>query len=406
MSKTQPLKRPRREDVFRSMGILEVRMSVSRRAVLGTSVAAAVLALGKTPRTWGAEEGAEGEVIPFLEPQPIDPKRPMLHWDELDVAKSWLTPTPSVYHVQHYGVMTLDAAAHSLSIEGLVKTPIKITVDELRKRPRVERVATLECGGNGSSPSFRGAVANVKWAGTPLAPLLKEAGVSPDAIEIAFWGADKGKEKIRGGEYEQHYARTLSISMAMREDVLLCYEMNGEPLTTGHGFPLRLVVPGWFGVAWVKWLTRIEARDRQLRTRFIAKDYVTLRAKEVDGKTIWEETMVGPINVKSVVARVVKQKDGSVKITGAAWAEQPIKSVEVSIDGGAYVSAEIQERPEANTWRFWSYTWKDAKPGEHTLVSRATDARGTVQPTMDDPMIKLKKTYWEANGQWIRRVKL
>ncbi|HSI33038.1 MAG: sulfite oxidase [Phycisphaerae bacterium] len=381
----------------------------SRRAFLGTSVAAAVLALGRTPRALAADPAATDadDVVPFLEPQPFDPARTMLHWDKLNVDADWITPTPSVYHVSHYKPdPKLDEAAHSLSISGLVDKPLTLSVADIKKRPRAEVVATLECGGNGMSPSFRGAVANVKWAGTPLGPVLKEAGVSSDAVEIAFWGADKGKEKIRGGEYEQHFARSLSPAMAMRDDVLLCYEMNGQPLTPGHGFPLRLVVPGWFGVAWVKWLNRIEARERPLRTRFMAKDYVTLRGREVDGKTVWEETLVGPINVKSVVARVTKQKDGSLRVTGAAWAEHPIKSVELKVDDADWQPVTLLDRPEPRTWRFWSYTIKDPKPGEHTLTSRATDVRGKAQPTADDPEIKNKKTYWEANQQWARRIKL
>src|SRR5260221_5766330 len=200
-----------------------------------------------------------------------------------------------------------------------------MTLDDCKQRPKAEVIATLECGGNGASPNFRGAIANVNWAGTPLAPILKEAGIDPDAIEIAFWGTDKGKEKIRGGEYEQNFARTLSIPMAtMRDDILLCYEMNGQPLTVGHGFPVRLVVPGWFGVAWVKWLDRIEVRDPALRTRFIAKDYVTLRGEEVNGRTVWKETMVGPMDGKSVVGPVTRPKDGNLHLTRAAWGNAPI----------------------------------------------------------------------------------
>jgi DMSO/TMAO reductase YedYZ molybdopterin-dependent catalytic subunit len=367
-------------------------------------VATVVAALGRLPMAF-ADDDTGGEVIPFLEPQPFDPKVPGLHWDELKLT-DWATPTAQVYHVKHYGDVKIDAATWKLQIGGLVEKPMTVTLDEIKKRPKVEQMATLECGGNGASPSFRGAIANVKWGGTPLAPILKEAGIDADAIEVAFWGTDKGKEKIRGGEYEQHFARTLSIPMAMRDDILLCYEMNGQPLTVGHGFPVRLVVPGWFGVAWVKWLDRIEVRDRALRTRFIAKDYVTLRGEEVDGHMVWKETMVGPMDVKSVVARVTREKDKTVRITGAAWGQAPIKAVELSIDGGPWTPAKIEERNEQHTWRFWAYDWKGAKEGEHTIVSRAIDVKGRIQPTPDDPSIKNKKTYWEANAQWTRRVKI
>jgi DMSO/TMAO reductase YedYZ molybdopterin-dependent catalytic subunit len=369
-------------------------------------VAAIVAALGRVPAALAADDDPDGEVLPFLEPQAYDPKRAMLLWDELK-RSDWITPNKSVYHVSHYGEPKLDAAAWRLDVGGLVERPLTLSLDDVKRRERREVVATLECGGNGSSPGFRGAIANVKWTGTPLAPLLKEAGVRPEAVEVAFWGADKGKEKIRGGEYEQHFARCLTVPMATSRDaVLLCYEMNGEPLTAGHGFPVRLIVPGWFGVAWVKWLTSIELRDRPLKTRFMAKDYVTLRGEEVNGRTVWKETLVGPLNVKSVVARVVKRKDGTIRVTGAAWGESPVKSVEVSIDGGPWQAAKIEPRPEPNTWRFWSHEVAGLKEGEHTLVSRATDDRGRVQPTADDPAIKNKKTYWEANQQWVRRVKL
>jgi hypothetical protein len=138
----------------------------------------------------------------------------------------------------------------------------------------------------------------------------------------------------------------------------------------------------------------------------MAKDYVTLRGEDVNGRTVWTETLVGPIDVKSVVARVAKQKDGGLRVTGAAWGESPIKAVELSIDGGPWTPVKIEDRNEPFTWRFWSYDWKDARDGEHTLVSRAIDARGRVQPAADDPSIKNKKTYWEANQQWPRRVRV
>lgn len=376
-------------------------MSHSRRKVLQVSLAATLASM--TARAFG-DEG--DEVVPFLDPQAYDPKRPMLNWDELRPT-DWITPTERVYEVSHYKpIPKIDGAAHKIELHGLVEKPATFTLEELRKRPSVELTATLECGGNGASPSFRGAIANVKWSGTPLAPILREAGISPAAIEVAFWGADKGKEKIRGGEYEQNFARCLSIPMATREDVILCYEMNGKPLPAEHGFPVRLVVPGWYGIAWVKWIERIELRDRALKTRFMAKDYVTLRGREVNGKTVWEESLVGPMNVKSAVARVSKEK-GGLKVSGAAWSEHPIKTVEVSIDGGAWQAAKILEGPDAPyTWRFWALDWKDAKSGEHTIVSRATDVKGNVQPTAEDPLIKNKKTYWEANAQWPRKVKV
>jgi hypothetical protein len=138
----------------------------------------------------------------------------------------------------------------------------------------------------------------------------------------------------------------------------------------------------------------------------MAKDYVTLRGQEVNGRMVWTETLVGPQNVKSVVARVTKGKDGALRVTGAAWGESPVAKVELKVDDGDWQAVKIEQRAEPNTWRFWSADLKGLKEGEHTLVSRATDAKGRVQPTADDPSIKNKKTYWEANQQWPRRIKV
>jgi DMSO/TMAO reductase YedYZ molybdopterin-dependent catalytic subunit len=300
------------------------------------------------------------------------------------------------------------AEGWKLKISGLVQKPVDLSLDQIKSRPKQQVIATLECSGNGSNPGFMGAIGNAKWTGTPLAPLLKESGVSSDAIEVAFWGADKGKEKIRGADYEQNFARCLSISDAMREDILLAYEMNGEPLSTGHGFPLRLIVPGWYGIAWVKWLMNIELRDRRLMNRFMARDYVTVRGIPHGDQTEWKESSVGPMNGKSIVARVVKRTDGNLVISGAAWTDgTPLKSVELKIDDGPWIATDLDTRQHAtHAWTFWSYNWKDAAAGEHTLVSRAIDAKGRMQPTADDPQIKLKKTYWEAYAQYPRHIRI
>lgn len=255
-----------------------------------------------------------------------------------------------------------------------------------------------------------GAIGNARWTGTPLGPLLKECGLKPGGREVVFWGADEGKEKIRDAEYPQNFARSLSLGAAQSDDVILAYAMNGEPLTSGHGFPLRLVVPGWYGIAWVKWLARIEVRDRRFMNRFMARDYVTIRGEQKDGKTVWRETSVGPMNVKSLVARVVRHKNGTLGVSGAAWSNGGrIERVELKIDDGPWTQVELN-RDKSKTapfaWTFWSYDWNGAAPGEHRLVSRATDSKGRVQPAADDPQIALKKTYWEANEQVVRRVKV
>src|SRR5205807_5918558 len=139
--------------------------------------------------------------------------------------------------------------------------------------------------------------------------------------EAVFLGADEKVEKIREKEYRQHFARSLALPEAESGAILLAYEMNGRPLEKSHGAPLRLIVPGWFGIAWVKWLTRIELLDRRYMSKYMAREYVTIRGEEHADKTVWRETSVGPMDVKSVVARVARRKDGSLRVSGAAWTD-------------------------------------------------------------------------------------
>ncbi len=377
-----------------------------RRFVQSAACSGAALALARFPLHALAADAPGEQLIPFLDPQPIDPNKATLHWHELN---DWITPKDQLFSVNHYGSVNVKTDGYTLDLGGLVDQPKSLTLDQLKSLPKKDVIATLECSGNGSSAKFMGAVGNAKWSGASLAALLKSAGISPAAVEVAFYGHDKGKEKIRGGDYEQHFARTLSIPDALRDDLILAYEMNGEPLTVGHGAPLRLIVPGWYGIAWVKWLQRIELRDHRLMTRFIAKDYVTLRGEELpDGTTAWKESSVGPMNLKSIVAKAVKRPDGSVQLMGAAWSGlTPVKAVEVQIDNGDWLGAKIDDsHAEPHTWRFWTFDWKSPTPGEHTLTSRAIDAHANIQPAADDPAIKLKKTYWEANQQWPRKIKL
>lgn len=380
--------------------------TLSRRELVKGGLAAAALAVGNVPLSaFGFPEPAEGdEVVPFLDPQPVNPNRPMLHWQDLT---QWITPTEQLFAVSHYGTPKPQEDWH-LEITGLVEHPMSLTLDDLKARPRAEYVATLECSGNGAGANFMGAIGNCRWAGTPLAPILAECGVKPEGIEVVFFAADTGKEKIREGEYEQQFARSLSLEDATKDNVLLAYEVNGEPLSQSHGYPVRLIVPGWFGIAWVKWPVRIEVHDRRFMNRFMGRDYVTIRGEKQGDQIVWRETAVGLICLKSIVARVVRREDGTLRITGAAWNDgTPLKAVELKIDDGPWTPTELDKKPHAEyAWTFWSYDWKNPPPGEHTLVSRAVDAKGRVQPSADDSEIALKKTYWEANQQVPRRIKV
>ena len=343
--------------------------------------------------------------VAFLDPQPVNPDRSMVIWKRL---KSWITPQEDFFSVKHYGIPEVDSAKWSLGVNGLVSKPRSFTIEDLKARRRQEYTATLECSGNGASEGFMGAVGNAVWGGTALAPLLDECGVQPSGIEVVFFGTDQGTEKIRGNEYQQNFARSLSIQDARKEGVLLAYEMNGKPLLQAHGAPLRLIVPGWYGVAWVKWLDRIEIHDRRFLSRFMGRDYVTIRGEQQGDTIIWRETSVGKLNLKSIVARVTRTTNGDVRVMGAVWNDgTPLQSVQLRIDDGSWLNTELgQGLDSPHCWTFWSYVWKNPTAGEHTLVSRAIDMRGRSQPTAEDPTIALKKTYWEANQQVPRRIKL
>ena len=373
--------------------------------MLRGSVAFAALAFAQQPLSvLGLDEpGADETVVPFLDAQP---KGKMLYWQDLE---SWITPNDQLYSVSHYGTAEVDPDKWRLEFSGLMKKPKTLSLAEIKARRRKTVTATLECSGNSSNAGFMGAIGNIEWTGTPLAPLLKECHPLGRAIEAVFFGADEKVEKIRDKDYLQNFARGLSLrDVLKRDDVLLAYEMNGQPLTKDHGAPLRLIVPGWFGIAWVKWLSRIELLDRRYMSKYMAREYVTIRGEERDGKTIWRETSVGPMDVKSVVARVTRRKDGLLRVTGAAWTDgTPLRRVELKIDHGNWAPVELDTtRRSKYSWTFWDYNWKNPSAGDHTLVSRALDAEGRMQPSGDDPEIKLKRTYWEANQQWVRKIRI
>ena len=293
----------------------------------------------------------------------------------------------------------VDAATWRLRIVGLAGKSLDLTLADLRRRPRVEKTVTFECSGNQRS-AFHGMVGTATWAGASLREILEEVRPASDVVEAVFWAADKGKETIRGSEYEQNFARSMSLGDALQADAIVAYEMNGAPLTVGHGAPARLVVPGWYGIANVKWLERIELSDRRLMNRFMGRDYVTIIGREVDGRVEYFERSVTRQRVKSVIARVTRTGD-RFRVFGAAWSDgTPLRSVEVRIDGGAWQAATLDDRRNPFAWTFFTLETKALPAGPHELTSRATDTLGRVQPENLD----LKKTYWEDNAQWTREV--
>lgn len=374
---------------------------ISRREAVrrgGTLAAGMVLVPADLARRLEAIAPQEA-VIPWTNAPAAGGRANTLDWQALT---SWVTPNEDLFGVGHYGTPEIDADAWALELTGLVERPRTLTLDEIRSRPRRSVTCVIECAGNRGFATFMGAVHNATWTGTPLAPLLDEVGVQAEGIEVVFFGADQGTEEIRDIQVTQNFARSMSIDEVRAEDLLLAYEVNGAPLPTANGFPLRLVAPGWYGVAHVKWLERIEVRDRRFMGRFMARDYVTLRQEGPDTDAVWAETLVGRMNVNSIPAKVVRQGT-AYRIHGAAWGAD-LDRVEVRVDDGPWRPAALGEgRDDPHTWTFWQMDW-DAEPGQHAVTSRAVSTSGEVQPAQDDPILVQKITYWESNGQVTREI--
>lgn len=383
-----------------------------RREVLraGTAAFATGLTLLFDPEFVFPAQNDDEELVPFLKTPRTGPNR--LDWETLD---EWLTPQDQVFSVQHYGIPEFDQDTFELQITGMVDRPRTLSMEDIQRLPRRDQPMTLECSGNGASPGFMNAIYNSRWTGTPLAPLLKECGIHDDAIEVVFIGQDRKEEVLRPGtrrelKFEVPFGRSMSVEDALNLPLLLAYERNGKPLELRNGAPLRLIVPGWYGIANVKWLRRIEVRDRRYMGRYMARDYVTVRAEKRGDQVEYVETSVSEMNLKSIIARVTRRETASgripLKAYGAVWSNgTPIRAVQVQLDGGEWQDATLDAEPlEKYCWRFFSIDAGAVAPGEHTLVSRAIDINGRVQPSAEDDEIALKKTYWEAYQQWPREI--
>lgn len=390
------------------------RSRLSRRQLLKAGLSgAAWAALGCPSRAFAFPAQHPQEMaVPFLDmPRPGENR---LDWESL---QEWLTPADQVFNVQHYGIPEFDEAAFRLDITGLVAQPQSFSLEQIKTLPSRDQLMTLECSGNGSSKGFMNAIYNSRWTGTPLAPLLQQCGIDPKASEIVFLGMDRKQETLRPSSnreltVEVPFGRSMSVEDALNLPLLLAYQRNGQPLEKRIGAPLRLIVPGWYGIACVKWLTRIDVRDRRYMGRYMGRDYVTVRGERRGQEVVYFETSVTRVNLKSVIARVTRRptQDGLIPLRayGAAWTDgTEIKAVEVQMDGGAWRPALLDAEPRAKfSWVFFSIDLGAVKPGKHVLVSRVIDANGRIQPAAEDDEIALKKTYWEAYQQWPREINL
>ncbi len=309
----------------------------------------------------------------------------------LEALRYDVTPSGLHYLLVHFDIPAIDEQGWRLEVGGNFRRPLSLTLEQIRARPVVTVPVTLECAGNGrarlfprpiSQPWLNEAVSTAVWTGTPLAGLLHEAAPEAGTVELVFTGADHGVEK----GYEHDYARSLSLEDALAPEVLLAYEMNGRPLEPQHGFPLRLLVPGWYGMTQVKWLRRIEAVTTpfdgyQQRVAYWYKQNATEVGEPVT--RIRPRALMVPPGFPDFLTRRRTLEQGTVLVAGRAWSGGgPIVKVELAVDGG-WRPAVLDAPAGDFAWRRWSCAW-EATPGEHVLACRATDATGSAQP-IDQP---------------------
>jgi len=380
-----------------------------RRKALKTGVAMGGMAATASMPFWSSLAlGAEEEVVPFTdmpEGYTVPPKQlGGIYYQDTSKIGNFYTPNDRFYVIQHYNQPQIEESAHRLKLTGLVNKELNLSLEDLKKYPKFEIDAGFECGGN-SPRLFQGLIGNARWGGVRLVDLLAEAGLDRDGTEVVFYGADKGMEKTRidlDMEVEQAFGRSMHADDATNPDIVLAYEMNGEPLPVFHGAPLRLVVPGWYGVANVKWLSQIHVQDSRYMGRFMGRDYVTLSKRNIGGEERWEERSVTRIQLKSSIVRVTRNGNNHT-ITGFVLNDgTPLRSVEVSIDGGPWQMAELDPANSKYSWKLFNYNWRNASRGEHTIVSRVTDVTGQVQATQDE--MPEKPTRWENYAQFPRTV--
>jgi sulfane dehydrogenase subunit SoxC len=311
------------------------------------------------------------------------------HGMPLEALRYDITPVGLHYLLIHFDIPQADEEAWRLEVGGRVRTPLALTMEELRRRPAATLPVTLECAGNGrarldprpiSQPWLEEAVGTAEWTGTPLAPLLEEAGVADDAAEVVFGGADRG---VQGG-LEHDYERSLPLADALREEVLLAYQVNGRPLPPQHGYPLRLLVPGWYGMASVKWLRRITVVDEPFGGYQQTGSYLIHADEDDPGVPVTRiepRSLLEPPGIPEFESRFRFLSPGSHVLRGRAWSGRaPIARVEVSTDGGrSWRDADLGEQRSRWAWVGWSLPW-EATAGEHLLCSRATDQAGNTQP--------------------------
>ncbi len=360
-----------------------------RRAFLGRAAALAFAGGARAGQPGRGPEGFAGLITREKDPPNLEFPFPALD--------GFITPNERFFIRCHFPVPALDARSWRLRVEGAVRRELELSLDDLRKLPEKTVTATIECAGNSrvflhKEPGVQwelGAVGNAEWTGVPLAAVLQRAGLAEGAAEAVLEGADRGE--VRGPPKSPGvipFARSLPLTKARRPEVLLAYRMNGKELPKEHGFPLRAVVAGWYGMASVKWLTRVVVTERPFDGFFQTFDYTHWQRV----KGLATLVPVTAMQVKAAVARPapheVVRAGAAYRVRGAAWAgEAEVAKVEVSTDGGkTWEPARLIGKSAPFAWRLWEHEWRTpAKAGRHVVLARATDGHGRVQPPRHDP---------------------
>jgi DMSO/TMAO reductase YedYZ molybdopterin-dependent catalytic subunit len=312
------------------------------------------------------------------------------HGMPLEALRYPLTPVGLHYLLTHYDIPSVDPATWMLEVDGHVRRPLRLSLEQIRARPSERMPVTMECAGNGrarlsprpvSQPWLIEAVGTAEWTGTPLRQLLDEAAPLDGAADVVFTGLDHG---IEGG-VEQDYRRSLSVAEARAEGPLLAYEVNGQPLPPQHGFPLRLIVPGWFGMANVKWLGRITVLAEPFDGFQQTRAYRYRSSPDEPGTPVTRmppRSLMVPPGFPDFLTRQRFLPPGPCRLEGRAWSGcAPIERVEVSTDGGhSWEAADLETQLGPHAWCGWSHAWHPAEPGVYELCCRASDAAGNQQP--------------------------
>jgi DMSO/TMAO reductase YedYZ molybdopterin-dependent catalytic subunit len=315
------------------------------------------------------------------------------HGLPLEALRHDITPLGLHYLLTHFDIPYVEEDSWRLELSGAVRRPLSFTLVDVKARPSVSRPVTLECAGNGralyapralSQPWLQEAVGTAEWTGTPLAAVLEEAGVGDEAVEVVFTGLDRGIQ----GDVEHLFERSLPVAEAMREEILLAYAINGHALPPQHGFPLRLIVPGWYGMTNVKWLQAITVVTEPFTGWQQHVGYHVRQSAEEQGKPVTRilpRALMIPPGFPNYPSRTRFVEAGGVQLRGRAWSGWgPVERVEVSTDAAStWTEARLDDPIGEFAWSGWTFDWQ-AVPGDYELSCRATDAQGNTQPLFAD----------------------